>query len=1667
MKKRDKGIALLLSVIMITLAFITPIYAEVGEDTTIAKEDTVNEGLKETTVTQQVYGDNGLETPISKEIISVTGVMLNQNNISLMVGETQVLEVAVLPEEATNRNVLWETSNPDIVEVSAQGVVTAQSEGQALITVSTEEGSFSDTCVVKVVDNNSFHTMFVAKTGDNHPVSDYALRWRYEHNISEDVENLLMNIYGDSGGIQFSNDHFKEGSYSAYFNGSAMLFSEEPYNLSLLDQNNQLTVSILAKLTEDKNQGIWEFLTFQESDFYLRYRASDNRIIAGFAQEEIQSDSQIELNEWYLFTYIWDGKNLKLYINGNLEVSKKHPLSDSIDINNESWYAHWYIGSAHKTEYSPGIFTGYMDDMIVYGRALTPTEISEMYQYYFPNTNPQKYTITFDTMGGTEILPLTLEKSEAVVIPSTTRTGHNFIGWYIDKDYTTPFDDYGSENPMHKTLYAKWVEKEPLSIQLGEIFSSNEYEYSFPNLTVEGSNVRGIQISFTSAVSPNDRIILPTGHTDFDIPSHLDNGSTIRISNLPQGTTSQQVEAFLREVIFSTDNQNNINKIQIILYDKPIKNVVFYSSDTGHYYEYVKFTGEPKDPDWSWIKAYNEAQSKTFLGQSGYLATVTSEEENNFLYTISNGSTGWFGGTRARLDNINTPNAAIISGRYDSKNFWYWASGPEYDAVQGPRGSVFYDKVRRNDTLSNAEIVYDYSPWSNNEPNNSANNLVYGYEAFLATVDGSSLWNDTPNFYTHHQNRADMNLQYRARGYFVEYGDAGHDTIWQSDSGTAAAEETVHFWRVDYDANGGIGNIDSQSKINGVDLILQGIAPNREGYIFLGWGTSSDATVVSYREGDIYAIDEDITLYALWVDNQYVVSFDVDGGSPVAPQLIDYMGRVTIPVSPTKIGHTFGGWYTDSDFATAFDFDSMPITEDTTIYGKWDMNQYTVTFDSQGGSPVGDVSVNYDNLISAPIAPTKEGYTFGGWYKDALYLNQWNFAADAVTGNITLYAKWSINQYIASFNVDGGSPVASQTIDYMGRVTIPVSPTKIGHTFAGWYTDSDFATAFDFDSMPITEDTTIYGRWDINQYTVTFDSQGGSPVDDVSVNYDNLISAPIAPTKEGYTFGGWYKDALYLNQWNFSTDVVTTDITLYAKWDINEYTVAFDSQGGSPVDSQTINYMGKIIAPVDPTKTGYIFGGWYTDSSLTNQWDFNLDVITVDTTLFARWSQVPSSNSGGGSGGGSGVSAPTPVLAPSAIEVIINGEVEKTGTETIAKVDGKTEVKLVIDSAQMDKRIEDAIKTSKSNNELIIPVMNTGDTVKVALTGDIVKKLEDNDFNVSVREEKVEYRIVAKNFTIEMIAQSMGVNLDNLKSIEVEVSISKLDAKETEKLTANVKSLGHELIFEPVEFTITAKTTAADGTVQERVISRFNNYSERIMEIQTGIDPSKITTGVVFNKDGSYVHVPTEVFEKDGNWYAKINSLTNSTYSVISNPTVVDTVIGHWSENHVNDMASRLVLVDYKNFEANKEVTRAEFADYIVRALGLYREGLSIENKFTDINKSKQFTSILIANDWGIIGGYPNGTFRPDATITREEAMTMYAKAMDIAKIPESKGNKLSTFRDSKEVSSWAAAHVQRTVNADIFKGKGNGILDPKGTLTHAESLTAIRNLLIRAKLIN
>jgi len=532
---------------------------------------------------------------------------------------------------------------------------------------------------------------------------------------------------------------------------------------------------------------------------------------------------------------------------------------------------------------------------------------------------------------------------------------------------------------------------------------------------------------------------------------------------------------------------------------------------------------------------------------------------------------------------------------------------------------------------------------------------------------------------------------------------------------------------------------------------------------------------------------------------------------------------------------------------------------------------------------------------------------------------------------------------------------------------------------------------------------------------------------------------------------------------------------------VNQYTITFESNGGSAIGPVTADYGSLITAPTAPTKSGYDFAGWYKEAALTTAWDFSTDkVLSADITLYGKWSSISSGGSSSGSSSNRNSDSTDDGEGNNEQEentiVIVNGQEEKAGTESVTEELGEKIAEVKLDSDVIDSKIEEVIRSqsqdigeTQSENIIEVPILTQdAKNMTTILTGDIVKKMDENNFRLSILSEAINYVIPAKEVGIESVAKNLDVEVENLKEIEIEVKINTVDEKVTKEIEERAKAKDYEIVFPPMSFEVVANTKTTSGEEKQLTISKFNQYVQRVMKLPEGIDPSKITTGIVYNEDGTFSHVPTSVFMKDGIYYAKINSLTNSSYSAIWNPVIVLSVENHWSKEAVNDMASRLVIKNPEVFIPNQEITRGEFAEYITKALGIYRTGVENSQKFSDVETSHELTdAIQIASEYGIISGYPDGSFKPSAKISREEAMVMYSRAMDIAGLEEVDNNRIENYIDKAMVADWAYNDVKKAVSAGVFNGKTNETINPKETFTCAEAATAIRNLLVVSGLIN
>lgn len=287
------------------------------------------------------------------------------------------------------------------------------------------------------------------------------------------------------------------------------------------------------------------------------------------------------------------------------------------------------------------------------------------------------------------------------------------------------------------------------------------------------------------------------------------------------------------------------------------------------------------------------------------------------------------------------------------------------------------------------------------------------------------------------------------------------------------------------------------------------------------------------------------------IKNKYQVNFDPQSGSQITPITAEYDTMITRPADPVRYGYSFSGWFKEARCINAFDFNSDKIRGTTTLFAKWTINDYQVVFDSQGGSACASVMTKYESTINPPTQPARSNYTFGGWFRDTSFTNPWNFTTDKVQGDTTLYAKWIPVVYKVTFNTKGGNEIPAIGVNYDSTLPAITPPVLTGYSFSGWFKDSGCTQAWNLAGDRVTGPVTLYAKWSINQYQISFDSLGGSAVNAINTNYKTLITPPDPPSRDGFAFVGWYKDFGCTNPWRFDAYPVYEDTKLYAKWKSN------------------------------------------------------------------------------------------------------------------------------------------------------------------------------------------------------------------------------------------------------------------------------------------------------------------------------------------------------------------------------------------------------------------------------------------------------------------------------------------------------------------------------------
>ena len=797
------------------------------------------------------------------------------------------------------------------------------------------------------------------------------------------------------------------------------------------------------------------------------------------------------------------------------------------------------------------------------------------------------YTITFDENGGTEVADVPAVPAGSIISAPAepTKVGYTFYGWYKEEALTTLWDFANDKVTADTTLYAKWtantytVEFHPNGGD-GAV-SSQEFTYdeTAKALTANGFTRTGYTFAGWAATADGVKV-----YDDGQEVSNLasENGAVVTL--YAKWTINQYT------ITFDVDGGSAVAPITgdygtaVTAPANPTK--------TGH-----TFAGWDKE-----IPAAMPAEDVTITAQW---------TANTYPVTWVDGQ-----GTTLRTDSVKYGEslpAAPAAPTRDGYTFTGWSPAlpetmPAEPVTITAQWTAIEYSVRYYDGTSEytelaatlnynqrpvkpadqAKHGHDFAGWYEDE----ALSILYDFTAGI-TADTNIYAKFTPKSYTiTWVDGQGITLKTDS----VKYGDAfptapavtprhGYAHSGWSPSApanvegdrTLTAQWDAWTYTVKFFANDGTDTNTTQEITYGTNTFLSANTFTNGEKKFLGWATESTATAALYADkiaadGLVTANGETISLYAVWGDAAaptHTVTFRIDGTPYLTTPVLDGV-KVDEPAAPTKEGHTFAGWCTDEAGTASYNFEA-PVTTDLTLYANWTVNTYTVTFDANGGTVTpADAEVAYNTPVSAPVAE-KAGYTLEGWYASEDFSGTaWDFSANPVTVTLTLYANWTqipAAVYTVTFHANNGTtPDIYETASVTAGNTVSApanNPVWEGHTFAGWFKDVGGTEAYNF-ADGVTANLDLYANWTVSAGThkVTFNSNGGSGVAEQHIADGGKVSKPADPQKTGYTFNGWFKEAALTNAWNFDTDTVTAEITLYAKWTKNSVTPSPGAGGG-------------------------------------------------------------------------------------------------------------------------------------------------------------------------------------------------------------------------------------------------------------------------------------------------------------------------------------------------------------------------------------------------------------------------------------------------------------------------------------------------------------------------
>lgn len=902
------------------------------------------------------------------------------------------------------------------------------------------------------------------------------------------------------------------------------------------------------------------------------------------------------------------------------------------------------------------------------------------------------YSIIYNLNGGTNAAE-NPEKynvaSTTITLENPTKLGYVFGGWYTSNDYN---DDERVKVIPNGSIG---------NIELFATWTPATYSIKFNKNNSKATGTMSNQtLTYDSADTLTANRFVLTGYTFKGWTTNSDGSGTLYVNEQEVLNLSNEDGAIVNfyakweantySVTFDKNGGVNGTNSVSATYDSAMPTATaptytgynfagYYDADGVQYYDAAMRS----------VRNWNKAGNTTLYARW-----------NGKTFNVSFDRKGGTGGTTsvAATFNANMPSASapsrtgyIFKGYFDGRN----GTGTQYYSAS--MSSLHkWDKSSVGTLYAYWEARTYTVSFNYNNGNGNNRSVIATYNSEMPSISDVPM--RTGYIFVGYYDSANNGTKY----YNADLTSA---KTWDKTSNTTLY---AHWIGVDYsvrfDGNGSTsGRMDNQAFVYATAQNLNANRFARTGYTFVGWNTEADeigtsydnsasvnnlttennGTVVLYAQwrANTYRVSLDGTQMSTTTEKTYTVSFNLNGASGTAPlaQTVNNSIGLTYPNIPTRSGYVFGGWYTTSSCSgNPYNF-AAEVTADVTLYAKWISYSGTGVIPYNGSLSVSVVSKSSSTKHYYAFVPLVSGsvtiYTNGGMSDTYGFLynsnkSQLTYDDDSGDGNNfkitytvtagTLYYVWpagysgsgNTTVYISGGNpAVGGKTTGSITIDtqeysdltFDSSFSLSTDISRVGYTFAGWYdgiggtgtqyTDADGNSVRVWDKA---ENTTLYPKWNVNQYTISFVSNGGSSVDSIAQDYGSAVAAPTKPTWSEKSFVGWFTDSSLTNEYHFTT-MPAENITLYAKWieysasiscddtteiSINDTVTSPDTYNATAIDTDgnpvniTVSVIGGTFAAGKTVTVRLVANGLYgayATKTISNIKVYGIPTLSYDT----------------------------------------------------------------------------------------------------------------------------------------------------------------------------------------------------------------------------------------------------------------------------------------------------------------------------------------------------------------------------------------------------------------------------------------------------------------------